>query len=231
MPTKYQDLDGSLKPSFKLSPTGVELISGSIDYETSTGIDKAKRLYIKKGDEEDRVLTEYDMTIPNGAIATYSESQDGNFVVFHLHNGAVLSVPKTINTYAGDRYVSNDSDESVDNNIAVFDGTSGRKIKDTGYSVKENLLIDDNEGNRVMDEYSSGNIPTVESIMKLWGESVYILWLRRSGAIGKIPTTAEGWAELEERLRENSFLPEEPEAEEPEEQPEETPAEDPGEGE
>lgn len=206
MATKYQDIDGSLKPTFKLSPTGVELISDYIDDQTSTGVDRLKRLYLKRGNENDRVLTEYDMQIPNGAIATYSESPDGRFVIFHLHNGAILSVPKTIDTYAGESYVSNEG-TAKDNNLAVFDGDTGKKIKDAGFSVKTDLFSETDNGERVINEYSSGQIPTVESVMDLWGESVYILWLRRSGAIGKIPTTAEGWEELEARLKDNGFLP------------------------
>lgn len=204
---KYADINGSLKPSFKLSPTGVELISGSIDYTTSSGVDSVKRLYIKKGDTNDRVLTEYDMHIPSGAIATYTESQDGKFVIFHLHDGAELSVPKTINSYAGEDYVANLSGSSTNNNLAVFDGTTGKRLKDAGYSVKENLIIDDGEGNRVLDEYSSGQLPTVDSIMKLWGESVYLLYLRRQGIIGNIPETQEGWAQLEESLQNSAPSP------------------------
>lgn len=191
MSDNYQNIKGTLRPSFKISPNGVEIISKVVPNSN------LKELYIKRnqGDATDhKVLTEYDMEIPTRAIATYTEvsTQDGDFVVFSLHNGETLRIPKTIsNLEQAGTVIGPDSAKA--GNIALFADNTGINIDDQGHGIIDNM-----NDSKHINYAESPDVPTAKAVWNLVGESKLLLYARLQGLIdttGYVPDSGDNTPE------------------------------------
>ena len=128
----YSNIKGTTCPSFKIGPNGVSLSSSAVVGSTIP----AKYLKTNQVDAEGNPLyllftddpAAYDSYIKNSDISSITYLS--NSLVISMKDGTTFTLSKTI--------VSGPS-SSTDEAIALFDGTTGSVLKDSGKKISENI--------------------------------------------------------------------------------------------
>lgn len=153
----YENLSGTTKKSFKFGPNGVALSSEAV----KSGEKNAKKYLISNqkndaGTDFLRVAYEdpnepiYDTFIKSSDIS--SISYGNNVIMFHLRDGSQITINKNM---TGD---VKGPDSATPDAIALFDGDSGKVIKDSGKVMSDEVTDD------------SSQIPTSAAVIKYVGK-------------------------------------------------------------
>lgn len=129
----YSNLSGTTMKSFKIGPNGVSLTSTAVTngesvarkYLKTNQKDGDKELYLAYTDTADPI---YDTFIKSSDIASFSYSE--NKLKIMLRNGSSIDILQ-------DSIIGPNS--SVDGAIALFNGTSGKQLKDSEKTISNTI--------------------------------------------------------------------------------------------
>ena len=167
----FYNMSGTSEKTFKIGPNGVSLTSKEIVSGESAAI---KYLITNQKDADGNELrlayektTEpiYDTFIKSSDVSTiqYTDSQ----VKFVLRNGNVIILNQNFGDVKG-------PNSSTDNAIALFDGTSGKQLKDSGAAIA-NQITDTNA--------DSTDVATINAVVGYVGTLSEALKKRLEGSL------------------------------------------------
>lgn len=167
----YQNLKGTTNKTFKIGPRGVMLKTVAIRNEVSEvskeTVEYIKRLAVQESPNSDTRLVAYkdemDAFIRSDDILRISHDSVGGITIT-LRSGEIISLGST-----GKGDVKG-PDSSTPDAIVLFNGDSGKQIKDSGSKISETIL--DSEAN---------NVPTIGAVIGYIGEVSTPLKMRLQG--------------------------------------------------
>lgn len=164
----YMNLKGTTEKSFKIGPNGVVLSTKAIVQSNGT-IDKYLLTNQKDGEKDlylaltDQTIPIYDTFISSSDIKSLS-TNNNNELTINLRNGSSFKLSQTF-------LVGPES--STDGAIALFDGTDGKKLKDS-----QKKIVDE-----INDQNITANIPSVAAVVNYVGVLSDALKARLEGKI------------------------------------------------
>lgn len=149
----YSNLSGTTMKSFKIGPNGVSLTSTAVTNGSGTikrflktnQKDNDKELYLAYTDSTEPI---YDTFIKSSEISSFSYTDSK--ILFRLRTGEEIELLQTTGDVKG-------PSSSLDSSIALFDGTDGKKIKDSATTISSDISTDT--------ETSNGTVPTTGAVI------------------------------------------------------------------
>lgn len=165
----FTNSSGTINKSFKIGPNGVSLTSKAIQngniskYLLTNQKDGDKEIYLAYTDSPNPI---YDTFIKSSDISSFSYI--GNSLNIELRNGTTIVLNQTVGDVVG-------PDSSNDSSIVLFNGTDGKKIKDSNKTISDS--IDDSDTNKI------NKIPTSNAVIDYVGVLSDALKKRLDGKI------------------------------------------------
>lgn len=149
--SSYKNLDGTTKPSFKIGPRGIELSTGAI-VDSENNLKAIKTLMLSNNGT---VLTDDNLglIISREFCTKIDTTTNPNYYIFYIKRfdntnrqwvEEQILLNKTPSGVGSGNVVGPDS--SVVDNLAAFGDESGKKIKDSGFSVASEV---NNDGSQI----------------------------------------------------------------------------------
>lgn len=169
----YKNIDGTSKKSFRIGAKGLVLSTGTVE-ATAPNQEKLKQLLV----DGKAVVTEDSFLIPRELVSKFKLSSDESECEFEYkyydyssETWKVQTVKLKTTPQLPDGIVQGTTD-SKDGNIAVFDGNSGKKIKDADYRILSDIFNSSDD---------SKEIPTFKAVKDYVGEVEKPLRMRATG--------------------------------------------------
>ena len=173
----YLNNDGTTKSSFQIGPQGIALSSTAVISDPTHLLRGYKKLTATHNGRTDELV--YDVEIPAQLVQNVEpDEEDPNIYIITLcdrKSGKTRQV--VINAGLGKSGVAFNGETAKEDNLASFSDTTGKWIKDSGYSVYASDSLD--ESCKTKDE----EVPTVSAVYNYVGEITDYLKNRLKGKL------------------------------------------------
>ena len=171
----YSNIRGTSETSFKIGPKGVALSSGAIINDPTSVLNGFKRVNVETDANHSSGLV-YDIEIPQSFVTNVTVDQNDPNIYLLTIVDRYTGQPRvvTINAGLGATGVQFSGNGAKENNIATFSDTTGKTIKDSGFSVYTGEFSTGSEN-------LTGEIPTVSNVYSYVGQLTDYLANRLNG--------------------------------------------------